>query len=86
MVCGLRAGRTMKEIMSYGNISKSTVYDVERKFEKFIASGGSAEAILTGRKGTVLAANLDELITRDLGKSHPPRAQEMNISRTNMRG
>jgi hypothetical protein len=45
MVCGLRAGRTMKEIMSYGNISKSTVYDVERKFEKFIASGGSAEAI-----------------------------------------
>jgi hypothetical protein len=59
MVCGLR--RTMKEIMSYGNISKSTVYDVERKFEKFIASGGSAEAILTGRKGTDLAANLDEL-------------------------
>ncbi len=47
MVCGLRAGRTMKEIMSYryGNISKSTVYDVERKFEKFFASGGSAEAI-----------------------------------------
>jgi hypothetical protein len=51
-----------------------------------MASGGSAEVILTGRKGTVLAANLDELITRDLGKSHPPRAQEMNISRTNMRG
>jgi hypothetical protein len=28
----LRAGRTMKEVMSYGNI---TVYDVERKVEKF---------------------------------------------------
>jgi hypothetical protein len=62
----------MKEIMSYGNISKSTVYDVDRKFEKFIAFGGSAEAILTGRKGTVLAANLNELITRDLGRSPPP--------------
>jgi hypothetical protein len=35
IVCGLRAGRTRKEIMSYGNINKSTVYDVERKFEHF---------------------------------------------------
>ncbi len=68
MVCGPCAGRTMKESLSYGNISKSTVYDVERKFEKFIASGGSAEAVLTGRKGTVLAASLDKLITRDLGR------------------
>ncbi len=25
----------MKEIMSYGNIDKSTVYDAERKFEHF---------------------------------------------------
>jgi hypothetical protein len=25
----------MKEKMSYGNINKSTVYDVERKFEHF---------------------------------------------------
>jgi hypothetical protein len=25
MVCGLRAGRTMKEIMSYGNINKSSL-------------------------------------------------------------
>jgi hypothetical protein len=37
----------MKEIMSYGNINKSIVYDVERKFGKFIASGGSADTILT---------------------------------------
>jgi hypothetical protein len=47
IVCGLRAGRTMKEIMSYGNINKSIVYDVERKFDKFIASEGSADTILT---------------------------------------
>ncbi len=71
--------------MSYGNINKSIVYDVERKFDKFIASGGSADTILTGRKGTVLAANLDELITRDLGRPPPP-ALEMKIYRTNMRG
>jgi hypothetical protein len=47
IVCRLRAGRTMKEIMSYGNINKNIVYDVERKFDKFIASGGSADTILT---------------------------------------
>jgi hypothetical protein len=35
IVCGLRAGHTMEEIISYGNINKSTVYDVERKFEHF---------------------------------------------------
>jgi hypothetical protein len=46
IVCGLRAGRNMKEIMSYGNINKSTVYGVERKFKKFITFGGSAETVL----------------------------------------
>jgi hypothetical protein len=76
IVCGLRAGRTMKEIMSYGNINKSIVYNVKRKFEKFIASGGSADFVLTGRKGTVLAANLDKLITRDHGKFPPPPTVE----------
>ena len=46
IVCRLRGGRTTKGIMSYGNINKTTVYDVERKFEKnFIASGGSADTV-----------------------------------------
>jgi hypothetical protein len=77
----------MKEIKSYGNINKSTVfYDVERKFEKFIASGGSADTVLTGRKRTVLAASLDKLITRDLGRSLPPPGAGDEHSRTNLRG
>jgi hypothetical protein len=66
-------------------------YDVERKFEKFSASGGSADTVITGRKRTVLAASLDKLITSDLGRFTPsppplhprggggPRAQKMNI-------
>jgi hypothetical protein len=58
-------------------------YDVERKFEKFIASGGSADTVLTGRKRTVLAASLDKLLTRDHGRSllppPSPWVQEMNI-------
>ncbi len=57
--------------------NKSTVYDIESKFEKFIAPSRSADTVLIGRKWTVLAANLDELITRDLGRStpHPPPPQ-----------
>jgi hypothetical protein len=47
---------------------------IYRSLIDFIASGGLL---------LVLAASLDELITRDLGRSI--RAQEMNISRTNMR-
>ena len=50
IVCGLRAGRTVEEIMSYGNIKKSTVYDVKKKFDEFIASGGSADQFLTAMK------------------------------------
>jgi hypothetical protein len=72
IVCGLRAGPTKKMIVSCGNINEITVYIVERKFEKFFASGGSVDTVLTGRKGTVLTANLDELITRNLGRSSPP--------------
>jgi hypothetical protein len=75
----------MKEIISYGNVNKSSVYDVERKFENFfIVSGGSADTVLTGRKRTVLAASLDKLLTRDLGRS-PLGAGDEN-SRTNLRG
>jgi hypothetical protein len=46
IVCGLHAGRTM----SYGNTNKSIVYDVERNFEKFIASGGSADTVFFNKK------------------------------------
>jgi hypothetical protein len=73
IACGLGAGRTMKEIVS------------KECLKKFIASGGHADSILTGRQGTGLVANLDELITRDFS-SPICQAQEMNISRTNMRG
>jgi hypothetical protein len=87
MVCGLRAGRTMKEIMSYGNINKSTVYEVERKFEKFIASGGFAEAILQEeREPSWPQTSTSSSPWTSAGLPPPPGVQEMNISRTNMRG
>jgi hypothetical protein len=33
IACGLHAGHTMKEIISYGNINKSSVYDVEKSLK-----------------------------------------------------
>jgi hypothetical protein len=84
----------VKEIMSYGNIKRSTVYDVKKKFDKFIASGGSADQFLTARKvhkrrsdykGTALAADLEELISRDPGRSMRSLALELDVSRTTVR-
>jgi hypothetical protein len=79
----------MKEIMSYGNINKNTVYDVERKLEKFIAPGGWDYLFLNVKKLTTLGLNLDELIMWDPGWSipppPPPRAGDEHF-RTNMRG
>jgi hypothetical protein len=60
--------------LALGNINKSSVYDDKRSLTEFIAS----EVLLL-----VLAASMDELITRDHGR--PIRVQERNISRTNMR-
>jgi len=47
-VCGLR--RTYHERdyeLCYGNINKSSVYNIQSNFEKLIASGRSADTVLT---------------------------------------
>jgi transposase len=94
IVAGLRAGRTVKEIMSFANIKKSTVYDVKKKYYEFIASGGSPDTFKIARKmhkrrsdykGTALAEDLRELVTKDPGRSMRSIAQEMNVSRTTVR-
>ncbi len=94
IVSGLCAGRTVKEIMDFANIKKSTVYDVKKKYNEFIASSGSPDTFKIARKihkrhsdykGTALAEDLSEIISRDPGRSMRSMAQEMNISRTTVR-
>ncbi len=43
IVCGLRAGRTADEIIKFNNIAKSTVYDVKKRFEAFVAEGNDPD-------------------------------------------
>ncbi len=91
IVSGLRAGRTVKEIKDFSNIKKSTVYDVKKKYDEFIASGGSPDSFefarkihkrRSGYKGTALAEDLWELVSMDPSRSMRSMPQEMNISRT----
>jgi hypothetical protein len=93
IVSGLRAGRTVKEIMDFANIKKSMVYGLKKKYEEFIASGGSPDTFEIARKihkrrsdykGTALAEDLRELVSKDPG-SMRSMAQEMNVSRTTVR-
>jgi hypothetical protein len=90
IVAALHAGWTVKEIMNFANIKKSTVYDV-KKYDEFIASGGSPDTFKIARKmykrrrdykGTALVEDLWELVTKDPGRSMRSMAQEMNVSRT----
>jgi hypothetical protein len=40
ILSGLRAGRTVSEIVSFNNISKSTVKHLKKRYDEFIAGGG----------------------------------------------
>jgi hypothetical protein len=47
---GLRAGRTVAEIVKFNNLSKSTVKRVKCHYDPFIAGGGLPEDFETTRK------------------------------------
>ncbi len=72
------------EIMSFRDFNNNTVYDITRKLDYFITTGGSSDMFINSKnnvlKETVLATSLDKLITRDPRKFMRSLAQEMNIS------
>ncbi len=73
IVYGLRAGWTLKEIISHEDIKKNTFKAVlKRKIGELLAIGGSADVLIARRKvykrlsdfmWTFLASTLQELIT-----------------------
>ncbi len=75
IVFGLRAGWSIKEMMSHEDIKKSTVKDgLKRKIGELFATGESADVFMTIRKvckrlsncmWTFLAASLEKLIPKD---------------------
>jgi hypothetical protein len=82
----LRAGRTVKEIMSYG-ISEKKLFkmkniEVRRMCCFWRICWYIYESKISGYEGTVLAATLEELITRATSRLMRSLSQEINISRT----
>ncbi len=90
IVLGLRAGWTIKEIMSHEDIKKSTVKLVlNRKIDKLFAIGRSVDVFMTTRKvykrlsncmWTFTTTSLEELITKDPpGRPKRTLGQKLNI-------
>ncbi len=82
IVSVLRAGRTVKEIMNIANIKKSTVLRREEEVRQVMTSAMKILKRHSDYKGTALAEDLRELVTRDPSRSMRSMAQEMNVSRT----
>jgi hypothetical protein len=73
--------------MSYGDFRrKKTVYDENIEVRRMCCFWRICwyiyERKISGYEGTVLAATLDELITKDTSRSMRSLSQEINISRT----
>ncbi len=89
IVTGLRAGRSVPEIVKFNNLKKSTVRDVKRCYDAFIAAGGLPEDFSSDRKihkkrsdslGIDIVARLQELVDQDPSRSMRSLARKLNIS------
>jgi hypothetical protein len=86
---GLRAGRTVAEIMQFNILRKSTVKCVKHHYDGFIASRGLQEDFETNRKKHKLRSDtLDDsisqtsssLVDQDPGRSMISMARELGLS------
>jgi hypothetical protein len=89
IVSGLRAGRSVPEIVKFNNLKKSTVCDVKRGYDDFIAARGLLEDFSSDRKthkkrsnflGVDIVTRLQELVNQDTSRSMRSLARELNIS------
>jgi hypothetical protein len=76
IVNGLRAIMTAKEIIQYHKLANTTVYVVKRKFDEFLAAGGSPESFNINRKkhkrrSDCKSAAITEDV-RNMGRHAPP--------------
>ncbi len=89
IIPGLRAGRSVKEIVKCHNLKRTTVWDVKRCYDTFIAAGGLPEDFSSERKthsrrsdamDISIVASLQELVDQDLGRSMRSPSRELFIS------
>ncbi len=94
VITGLRAGRSVAEIVKFNNLKRSTVRDVKQRYAAHIAAGGRPEDFSSKRKehrkrsdcldGRIVAA-LQDLADRDPGRSMRSMARELGISEATVR-
>jgi hypothetical protein len=94
IVNGLRAGMTAKEIIQYHKLANTTVYVVKRKFDEFLAAGGSPESFNINRKkhkrrsdckSAAIAEDVRNIVSRDPSKSMRAIAVEMKVHERTIR-
>ncbi len=81
----MRTGRSVKEIVKFHNLKRTTVWDVKRRYNTFIAAGdfSSERKAHSRRSNTVdisIVASLQDLINQDLGRFMRSLARELGIS------
>jgi hypothetical protein len=90
IVTGLCAGRSVPEIVKFNKLKKSTLRDVKRRYDAFIAAGGLPEDFSSDRKihkkrsdssGGDIVARLQELVDQGPSRSMRSLARELNISK-----
>jgi transcription initiation factor TFIIIB Brf1 subunit/transcription initiation factor TFIIB len=87
IVTGLRAGRSVPEIVKFNNLKKSTVRDVKRRYDAFIAarrlqlqSDRKIHKKRSDSLGVDIVARLQELVDQDPSRSIRSLARELDIS------
>lgn len=94
VVCGLRAGRSAKEIAEFHHIPLRTVYDIKKRFDEAVEEGVSPEEVSSARSAhkrrsdrldSEFVGKVQAIIDADPGRSMRSISRELNISEWSVR-
>ena len=94
IVNAFRAGMSAKEIITVLKFKKDIVYTLKKKYDDFIAAGGSPDQFVTKRKvykkhkdnvAIALKDTVKEMVNRDPGRSMRNMATELNVDEKTIR-
>ena len=94
IVNAFRAGMSAKEIKTVLKFKKDIVYTLKKKYDDFIAAGGSPDQFVTKRKvykkhkdnvAMALKDTVKEMVNRDPGRSMRNMATELNVDEKTIR-
>ena len=94
IIFNLRAGMSPGEIVRRFNFKQSTVYDLKKKFDAFVAAGGAPDDFSVTRQphqermdamGDAFIANVRRMVDDNPGRSMRSIARELNVSDSTVR-